>query len=200
MNIFTTETRTSPLEARLFRAFWDDGLIDLFFGLGAMAIGICWATGLVALGALIPAVLVPFWSPLRRKLIEPRAGIVKFARARAESNRRMLRTAFLIGLGSLTLFTALFWFAGPGQLDIIRTFIAGVPAILVGAVACLVVLGLRIARFLLHALVFATCGVAIALIDGNPAVAIIAGGAIVALSGTWILIRFLRAEIETEEG
>jgi len=125
--------------------------------------------------------------------------MVEFASARTKSNRRKLHIVFWIGFGMLVLFTELYWYTSAADLDLLRTFIAGVPAILIGVMACGVAAGLKIARFLIYAIVFAVCGVAVALADGEPEIAMIAGGALVMLSGTWFLTRFLRVERNAKE-
>ena len=76
------------LEGRLFRRYWDDGLLDLLVGVGVLLIGIGWVCDQVALAAFTPALLVPLWRPLRARLVEPRLGAVEFADKRVRRQRR----------------------------------------------------------------------------------------------------------------
>jgi hypothetical protein len=96
-----TDART--VEARLFRTFWDDGQIDLFFGGAILGIGAFWDLDLIPLGAVVPVVLAVLWSPLRRAIIEPRAGRAEFSVACSTRGRRLLLGACGVGLGVLLL-------------------------------------------------------------------------------------------------
>ena len=91
------------MEARLFRTFWDDGQIDLFFGGAILGIGAFWDLELIPLGAVVPVVLAVLWSPLRRAIIEPRAGRAEFSVACSTRGRRLLLGACGVGLGVLLL-------------------------------------------------------------------------------------------------
>jgi len=193
MNMPPTPSATHPIEARLFRAYWDDGLLDLFFGVGALSIGVCWTLGLVALGAVVPALLALLWSPVRRHLVEPHAGFVAFAAARVASSRRKLRGSVWLGVGVLVLFVLISLVVRRFGGGFLRNDVAALPAALVGVMACLFAAGLRIARFAAYGLLFGAAGLAAARAKLEPEVAILAAGAAVTLSGLVILARFLRA-------
>ncbi|NVJ69975.1 MAG: hypothetical protein HWE08_06460, partial [Alphaproteobacteria bacterium] len=60
-------THLSKMEGLLTRQFFDDGLLDMFVGVGLALIGIAWLSGLLALGAIVPAVMMQYWKPLRQK-------------------------------------------------------------------------------------------------------------------------------------
>ena len=200
MNTSTSKTSTRSLESQLFRAFWDDGLLDLLFGVGALGVGVAWAAGMVALGAIVPALLAIAWNPLRRAIVEPRSGWVEFNRARSGSNRRKLHGALWLGVGALVLAAALAIATRAGGDLVPGDLAAALPAALIGLLAGLVGAGLRIGRFLAYALLFVLAGAVVALAGGEPELAMLAGGAAVTVSGSWILARFVRATARVDQG
>jgi len=187
------------LESRLFHQYWDDGLLDLLAGIGVVGIGTCWALDLVAIGAVVPGVLVLFWGPLRRSLVEPRAGLVEFSDARVGRTRRLGFVGMWLGLAMLAVFTALYLFAAAEPGALLRLLIPGVPVFLLGLLAALVGLGLGLPRFLSYAGLLGGCGVAVILAGTNPAVGMIAGGLPIAINGARLLGRLLRLEVENGE-
>jgi len=189
--------RVNPLERRLFRQYWDDGLLDVLSGVGALAVGLSWAVDLVALGAAVPAVLAALWVPLRRRLVEPRAGLVEFADQRVERNRRGLVGSALLGLVALAAFAALAFWAAPNPGGPWRAMAPAVPALLLALMAVVASLMLGLPRFVVYAGLFSVAGLGVAVTDGRPEVAILAAGLLVLASGTWRLNRFLRLNIET---
>jgi hypothetical protein len=64
------------LERKVFQSYWDDGLLDLFAAIGIFLIGVSWLRDFPVGAVFVPALLVPFWNPVRRKVIEPRLGLV----------------------------------------------------------------------------------------------------------------------------
>ena len=84
--------KANQLEIALFRSYWDDGLLDLLCGFGLLLIGLGWALDQVALAAALPALLVPLWGPLRRSLVEPRAGFVEFSQRVLEGSYLLMET------------------------------------------------------------------------------------------------------------
>ncbi len=191
---------TGSLEARLFRAYWDDGLLDLLFGVGTVAVGILWLVDLVVFGAIVPAFVALAWSPLRHAIVEPRAGWVEFGRARTESSRRRLQVAMWLGVGALVLVLALVVLARAGTDLVPIELAAALPAALIGTMAALIGAGLMLGRFLGYAVLFIVVGVAVALAGGEPGLAILIGGVLTGLAGTLILARFLRTTRPVDEG
>lgn len=185
------DQHVSRLERRLFQAYWDDGLLDLFFGLGVAMLGACWALDLVAVGAAVPALLVPLWAPLRRTLVEPRMGLVRFSVAASGERRRSLLLIFWVGVGALVLFVALFWLAAPAGQRPLETLVAGLPAALLGLLAGFAAIALRLPRFLHYAGLFVVCGVVVAVVGAEPEVAMLAGAVPALLTGGWLLARLL---------
>ena len=92
---------STPMEKRLFRRSFDDGWLDVLVGLGLTGIGVCWLAGAIALTAVVPAVLFPFWKIGREALVEPRLGRVRFSEARTEETRRSLTGWLVLGASVL---------------------------------------------------------------------------------------------------
>jgi len=199
MNSNSSAGAKNPLEAKLFRAYWNDGLFDLLFGIGAVVVGVLWRLELLPLGAAVPALLALAWNPLRRAVVEPRAGWVEFTGSRTADNRRKLRVAAWIGIGALALLVAVVLRAGIGEKVVPRDLVAGLPAMLVAVMAALVAIGLRLVRFLLYALTFVVASAAVIVAGGEPELAILGGGLTVAVAGAWLLTRFLRGGRPVEE-
>lgn len=202
-------SHVNSIESRLFSTYWDDGLLDLFFGLCAIAIGVLWSLDLVAAGPIVPVALIPFWSPLRRRLIEPRAGIVEFGDRRTRGNRRVLLDALWLGLALFGLLVFLYWSGDSGGEALISivtlavpvwVVIPAVPAWLVGLLAALIGTWLKLTRFWIYAVSYVVCGLAIIGTRHEPQVAVIGGGILTAIGGAVLLTRFLGVEVEVEDG
>jgi hypothetical protein len=200
MNKSATRTRAASPEARLFRAYWDDGLVDLLFGLGAIAVGILWLADLVVFGAIVPALLALAWRPLRSAIVEPRSGWAEFSRARTESNRHKLLASVVIGVGLLGLIAGASVATNADGGLAPSDLAAAIPAALVGIMAVLLGIGLSLGRFVAYGVAFAVAGVAVALAGGDPGLAILLGGIVTSASGGWLLARFLRATSPVDAG
>ena len=72
--------RTATLESRLFRRYWDDGLLDVFAGVGTLSLARS-GRPTSSRRARHTAILAVFWAPLRRRLVESRVGHVEFSDA-----------------------------------------------------------------------------------------------------------------------
>jgi len=193
-------SRAGSLESRLFHQYWDDGLLDLLGGLGVIGISIFWAFDLVAVGAVVPAILASLWVPLRRALVEPRAGLVEFSDARSGRTRRMTMTSLWLGVAMLAVFVAIYLFL-PRPEGLVRLLVPGLPAFLLGLLAVVAGLGLGLPRFLVYAGLLGVCGVGVALADTRPEIGMLVGGVVMTGTGTYLLSRLLRLEVESgEEG
>jgi len=191
--------RADALESRLFRRYWDDGLLDLFAGVGVVAIGIFWAFDFVALGAVVPAILASLWVPLRRALVEPRAGLVEFSDGRTGRMQRLGWGSVVFGLAMLALFVSLVVLNGWRPVALLSSLTPGLPAFLLALPSALVGWGLGLPRFHAYAAILCIGGLVVALADTRPELAMLAGGIVVLASGAWRLQRFLRIPVENAE-
>ncbi len=187
-------------EPDLFRSYWDDGLLDLLSGLAVLGIGVGWAAGLGPLAALQPPLWVLLWTPLRRRIVEPRAGYVRFARSRRRRSARELGLTLVLGLTvlSLAVLAAAIVRSG-GVTPLLGSLDAGIPALLVALPAGLAGLLTGARRFYAYALVLVAAAGAAALFPLGPALPLAAAGLVVAGTGAALLTRFLRASRAYQE-
>jgi len=180
------------LQNRVLKSSWNDGLIDLFAGIGVLLIGLSWQFDLVPLGSIAPALLIPVWQPLRRRLIEPRTGYMEFGERTRLRLSRSLLTMIILGVGTLALGVGIYLYAAGGVPMAGVTVVAGLPAALIGLAALIAGNSFGIPRFPLYALVFMVGAAATILLGLEPALPMMAGGALAAASGALLLGRFLR--------
>jgi hypothetical protein len=185
------------LEGRLFRRYWDDGLLDLLVGIGVLVIGIGWVCDQVALAAVTPALLVPLWGPLRARLVEPRLGAVAFADKRV---RRQRRHALGLVAGGVVAFliAVAFVLRGAGDGAAPGPWIAAMPPLLMALPAAVVGASLGLGRFFVYAGVLVAVAPVIVLLDTNPGWAFIAGAVAPLVLGAGLLARLLRIDAEVE--
>lgn len=179
------------IENRVYRAYWNDGLLDLFGAIGLVAIGISWTFDFVVAGAITPALLVPLWTPCRQRFIEPRLGMVEFSDARERTNKNRLRLVFLLGFGTFALGVGLFFLRGKLALDPDISLIAGLPALLLAVLAALTALLVSTARFLAYAALLAIAGAVGAAMGWEPGRILLSAGIPILLCAIVVLARFL---------
>lgn len=180
-------------ESILFQSFWDDGLLDLLAGLALLLAGLGWQTRLGALAVMQAPLWVALWLPLRRTLVDSRAGYVKFSLQRRRSNARSLAVALLLGLACLALIAlGLAWLPGQ-QVEAGRWApVAGLPALIVagGTAVAAVLTGAK--RFYLYGLLIIALAVITVAFAWEPGWPIAGGGGVMTACGAWLLFRFLR--------
>ncbi|MEZ5998012.1 MAG: hypothetical protein R3B98_04900 [Hyphomonas sp.] len=184
---------SDTLESRLFRRSFDDGWLDVLVGSGIVLIGLSWLADMVAIGAVIPAALFPFWKAGRQKLIEPRQGSVAFGETRQAETRRSLAGWAAFGAGVLALELCLFLLQHRGILAMpqMADMIVGLPALLVG-VGLLAGLMIGARRFAVYAALAGAIGIAGAMMNvGDPGWLILAIGLVILAAGTAMLVHFL---------
>jgi hypothetical protein len=168
------------IERRVYSTYWNDGLLDLLASVGVLAIGFFWMRDWAVAAAIIPAWLVPLWTPLRRRLVEPRIGMLEFADDRERLNKRHLRLVVYFGIACLILGLEMYFLRdrfGPGPSV---TFIAGLPAFLLAVLALITAFLVSNARFIIYSGTLVCAGVYGALNDWRP-------GQILALAGIIML-------------
>jgi len=195
---------TIHIEDNLLRRSWDDGLLDLFSGIGLLLIGIAWQLDLVPLGAIGPALLVPRWNPVRDGFIVPRAG---YAEPGPRTRDRMTRGMVMLisaGVVSFVLGIALFVLvrgeAGvPAALSAAH-LVPALPAVLIAGGAILAGRAFAVPRFYAYALVLVVAAGATIALELGPAAPMLAGGVFATMGGVVFLARFLRENPVVEEG
>ena len=184
---------TTPLTRALYRRSFDDGWLDVLVGLGLTLIGFAWLADQIVLGALVPAVLAPFWTIGRRTLIEPRLASPQFGTDQQAKTRRSLAGWAIFGAGiALTALASLVFVNRSGTgLTGLGDLAVGVPAILVGIglFAGLIVGAKRFAAYAVFAIALGLAG-AWAGVE-RPGLLILLSGGLVLSCGGALMARFL---------
>ena len=185
------------LETDAYRARYDDGLIDLYVGLSLAFIGACWLwiESLAGLAGVFPAVFMAPFLMWRKSFIEGRTGYVKFGDERRRWERRNLVLLvavgvifFMMGIGAYLAFEA-----DGAARDVLDWIAPGLIALLLAVVLA----GAGVLTSTWRMLVYASClvvtGVLAAVIDANPGLPLLVTGIVIAVWGTTMVIRFVRA-------
>jgi len=184
----------SGAEERVYRAYWQDGTMDLFAGLIAGTIGIAWLLDLVWLGPIAPVLLVPFWALLRRRVVEPRLGRVRFRPERTRRIRRGHLALLAVGLVALSAGLGLYVTTREAApVEWTRRLVPALPAALLGLGCAVAALAFGLPRLGGYAVVFLLAGLSVAAADLDPGWALLGGGVATALAGVALLARFVRA-------
>jgi len=187
-------------ETDLFRAYWDDGLLDLLGGLALLVAGIGWETTLGPLATVQAPLWIALWIPLHRKIVEPRAGFVRFSLARRQSTTHRLAWTLALGVGVFVLVAAVALLArGETVQPSARHLVAALPAALVALAAGIAAVLTGARRFLAYAVTLLAAGAATVLLGLGPALPLALGGLVATVSGGVLLRRFIRAGDAFEE-
>jgi len=111
LKIMTKQNTLREIEKKAYMSYHQDGLLDIFIGLYALAFGL----GIIAdkilefgFGVIMPAILIaivlPIWIEAKRKITMPRIGFVKFGARGSNKLFALLLGLTVAGLGVFTLF------------------------------------------------------------------------------------------------
>ncbi len=67
------------LEKKAFTSYHQDGLLDIFLGIGIIVFGLGMATDQFYFGSIMPAILFPLWAAAKKAITIPRIGLVNFS-------------------------------------------------------------------------------------------------------------------------
>lgn len=175
------------LERHANAVYWSDGLLDLLAGATLVLIGVAWLSDLVVFGAITPALVVPLWAVLRRRVVEPRRGYLKLGEQRQQDQHRLLLGSLVAGVGGLLLGVLAFALGVDSPM-----LVRAMPGSLVGLLALATGAALGLPRFAVYALALVGVGVGSGVLGFNPGWAFVAGGILSAGVGVGLLGRFLR--------
>jgi hypothetical protein len=188
-------------EADLFRAWWDDGLLDLLCGMALLVTGLGWESRLGALAVVQAPLWIVLWAPLRRRLVEPRAGFVRFSLARRRRKTRSLWWSLLLGVALLAVFAALAVLARQrGAGPSLAQAVDGLPALLVAVAAVLAGLLTGARRFQTYALLLVAAAFLTVYFAAGPALPLVGVGAVAVGCGAVLLAWFLHSNRDFENG
>ena len=184
------------MENALYRRSFGDGWIDVLTGLGLAGIGVCWLSGQMALTALVPAVLIPFWTIGRRRLIYPRLETPRFREAFRRAGE--IRLAGWASLGAAVFLAELVILIAArrqgGELpSLARDYAVALPMLLIaiGLLSGLLIGARRFVGYAATALLIGGTGVWLHI--DEPGLLIAAHGVAILLIGLSLLFRFFSA-------
>ena len=180
------------IENRVYRAYWNDGLLDVFAAIGVLLIGIAWTLDFVVGGAITPALLLPLWGPFRQRFIEPRLGMVEFSEKRERTNRSRLLLVILLGIGAFALAVSLHALRDRLALDPDVALIAGLPALLLAIPAAITAMLVSTGRFLVYAALLVVAGGIGAMSGWEPGPILVSAAVPILLIAGAVLVRFIR--------
>jgi len=190
------------MEKQAYHTLWEDGLIDIFIGLGLFLIGAFWLTQDSGYGAFVAPILVPFWIGARKRISEPRRGVVEFSAERMTKENRKLTGLMLFGVATLVMGIVWYVIGRPGgalPANWASHVVAGLPAMLLAIPALIVALAYGLSRFHIYAAVLMGSAVAVVLLDLRPGWGFIPAGIVGLVVGGVILGRFVRKYPLTDE-
>lgn len=195
MNTDRGVAKPIDVERKIFRTFWDDGLIDTVVGAGILLIGIAWRLDLALATVVVPLLLLPVWMFARGRISIPRAGFVRFSKDHGERTHRVTVILGLVGYGVLAAFGAayLYFVSTAVDMQLPEAVLISVPT---ASVAIIVLLS----RFLFgmpnRAIVYGLLIFVVAVIGGwlnmQPGTQFVVAGACMTVSGVTMLLRFIR--------
>lgn len=185
------ERHLHRLEQQTHRAYWSDGLLDLFCGASLLAIGASWLSEWF-IGSIAPALLVALWGPARARFTEPRLGAVEFSDDRQRRTRAFIRLSLITGLATFVLAVGLAFVRGH-DVALSQALVKAMPGGLVGLAGVVAGEALQLRRLLVYGALMIASGVAVAAISAaNPGWPFVIGGAAALVVGVALARRFAR--------
>lgn len=185
----------NALESDLYRAAYSDGIIDLFLGFSLLFIGAIWiwAPDYGGLAGVLPAVMVPTLLPLRKQVVEPRGGYVKWGETRRRWERRNYWAMALAGVLVFLLGIAAFLVTANSSQgsDVLVEIAPGLLAFILAFVAVGLGFMMEAWRMFVYAAALAIGGALTVLAQGRPGWPLFGAGIVIVITGTAMLVRYL---------
>lgn len=185
------EPSLAATEKRVFRGFWQDGLLDIVVGATVFLMGVGALNGLLVLMPGLPIVGVLVWLAARRWITEPRLGTVTFSAQRVRRLRQGLIAILGFGLVVGVSVVIGVWFRSEGS-SFAAWFAPAIPATIVATLSLCCALALGLWRYGVYGLIFLGVGVGAASWRVEPWWCLVGGGLVVATWGVFMLVGFLR--------
>ena len=185
------------LEREAYQDSYSDGLIDLFIGLGLAAIGALWLwmESVAGLAGAFAAAVTWALVPIRRRIVEPRIGYVRWTAPRLKWERKQLTLLLVLGTVALIVGVGLVLDIASGD-DITRgdrNVVAGLPAILLAISAFVLAATSGFKRLWGYGTLLLSAAAVTILIEVDPGGSLLTAGAAIGVVGLVLLGRFLRA-------
>jgi len=186
-----TKQTLAPLERKVFRSYWQDGMIDILAGISSILIGLGWLVDLFPITLGVPVLAITAWIGIRRKVTEPRLGHVSFSSKRRRDMIHGWIAVLSLGLVVGGNLVTRIWIGG-SHSSASQWFAPAIPAMIVAAMSLSCAAALGLWRFVFYGVIFAASGLAIAEVRAEPWWGLVVGGVMVACCGGILLLRFLR--------
>ncbi len=179
------------MERETYRAYWSDGIVDIYLGVSMLFMGAMWTlvSDLAGIAGVLPAVFVTPVLAGRKRFVEARLGHVEWRPPRRDWERRNLLLLLTSGIALFVLGGATFLLVDGG--DGLRPFAPGILAWLLAAIALGLALVLDAMRMLIYAAVLALSGAAVVALGANPGWPMLACGVVATVVGLVMLRRFI---------
>ena len=182
------------LEKRIYLAYQNDGLWDIFLGVILFVSGILMKTDNGAFMGIAPAVLIPIAANIKKSFTRPRLGFVKFSQER-ETKQKKQRFILSIILTFTVVLGLVNFLAFSSDIDVLSYLrdlaflpFAFVIALVLGSAGLL--FGMH--RFMLYAILIFLAFLGAHIAHSEPPVPFVVMGAIITIVGVVYLVRFMR--------
>jgi hypothetical protein len=189
-----TPTRLEDLESKAYRDSYADGLIDIFVGLSLVAVGIVWLwiEWLPGLVGVVPAVFSVVLVPIRRRILEPRLGYVRWRATRLTRERKQLTLLLVLVMAAFLVGNGFMYAMREGDTAVTEGIVPGLPAFVLAIGTFVVAATAGVRRLWGYGAVLGVASVVTIAAEANPGGSLLASGAIIAIIGAVLLTRFLR--------
>ena len=188
---------TKSLSKQYYQGYHQDGLLDIFLGLGIIFSVAVIKFGFVWFVAILPAIFWPLWMSAKEAITAPRLVGSQISQEQVAQGRTAILGFTSVGFVALILGLVVFWIfstdsAPAGLNNWLRENFLIAMGVIGSFILALAALLTRITRYYAYALLAFLAGVGGPLLDIRPLFYTIAFGLIMLLSGLVILLRFTR--------
>jgi hypothetical protein len=186
------QTDLGIMEREAYRAYWSDGIVDIYLGLSLAFMGVMWTwpNGLSAIAGVLPAIFVTPMLVGRRRFVEARLGHVEWRPARRGWEYRNQLLLLAAGVGLFLLAVVVYATVVPDGSGDTR-FAPGILAWLLALLALGLAILFDARRMLSYAAVLAVGGFAAVALQTEPGWPISAAGIVATIVGLVMLRRFV---------
>ncbi|MDD4875758.1 MAG: hypothetical protein PHQ86_01295 [Dehalococcoidales bacterium] len=185
------------IEKKVFSSYFHDGMLDLYGGLMLLGFGLSILTNKIYLLIIcITLAMVPLL--IRKHIVLPRLGLVKFSAERQAKTKKSKLIALITGVFILflvTFFMALFSVnILPAWVEaLMNDYLLAFLGVMIASIVAIAAFIVKVRRFYIYAVVIfiVFCLASILSPLDMEGIIIVSAGGIILLSGTIIFIRFL---------
>lgn len=189
-----TTSDLTALEDAAYSGSHADGIVDFFVGVSLVWIGAAWLwlPDLAGLAGVFPAVFIVPMIELRKRMVEPRIGHVKWSESRRRWERRNLFALIGLGVATFGLGVGVFIARSGGATDVLGTIAPALPSWLLALGALTVGLMFGVPRAMGYAVLLVAAGVGTIWVDSNPGWGLLVSGLGITVIAVFLMVRFFR--------